>query len=397
MGVLGRILSFDYNSAVALKETVPETEFYSIRLLKDADHVNPVYDSAITNILLNGRCIDPETRCLYLFYIDTFFHSAWIIEINIDTRNQIVVYFDRNNDIGFDPDHKIYNPRVVYGKLIWTDNLNVIYQMDIERAKKSFLYGIGYDPYPETSEWNSVRFWVVGEIVSRGNGFYKCAVPNANNDPSLSDAYWDYLCPIKSAYYSMRIENFYFAPKPPSLAPIVVYQQDAARKINNLKQTLFQFAYNYIYMDYRESTYSPACIVPLPQSEEEFATGKSNEDITVNNQLKITVDTGGEEVRKIRIIGRSNQDPSKWWLVDEIDKLAEGESLGLGSVVSSSDLGTTEINTLTISVPTPIQVGISITLSENETLTLGAINPTAENFYIEASVDYLYWYYDEYI
>jgi hypothetical protein len=36
-------------------------------------------------------------------------------------------------------------------------------------------------------------------------------------------------------------------------------------------------------------------------------------------------------------------------------------------------------------------------LSENETLTLGAINPTAENFYIEASVDYLYWYYDEYI
>lgn len=397
MALSGKILSLSYNDAIALKTHALKLLYLSVRLIKEEGAYNPGANSYKTNILLNGKCIDAEKRMLYLFYIDTHFYSAWIIEVNIDTRNQVVVYFDRNNEIGFNPNYKIHNARVVYGKLIWTDNLNVIYQMDIERAKKSFLFSIGYDPFPDTSEWNSVRYFSIGEIVSRGNGFYKCLLPNANNDPPLSDSYWQYLCPVKDAYYSMKIENFYFAPKPPSLAPIVVYQQDATRKINNLKQTLFQFAYNYIYMDYRESTYSPACIVPLPQSEEEFATGKSNEDITINNQLKITVDTGGEEVRKIRIIGRSNQDPSKWWLVDEIDKFAEGESLGLGSVISTSGANTAENNVLTITVLDPTQIGTSVTLSENQILELEAMNPAAANFYIEASVDYLYWFYDEYI
>jgi len=398
MGSLVKTILLSHDSGQAISSFASKSDFLSVRLIKsDSGVFNPGKNSSVTNILLNGRCIDAEKRMLYLFYIDTLFHASWIIEINIDTRNQVVVYYDRDNNVGFNPNYKIYNPKVVHGNLIWTDNLNPIYQMDIERAKRSFLYGIGYDPYPDTSEWNSVRYYLIGEIVSRGNGFYKSLLPNSNIDPSLSDSYWKYLCPVKDAYYSMKIENFYFAPKPPSLAPIVAYQQDATRKINNLKQTLFQFAYNYIYMDYRESTYSPACIVPLPQSEEEFATGKSNEDITVNNQLKITVSTGGEEVRKIRIIGRSNQDPSKWWLVDEIDKFAEGGSLGMGSVITTSGTITGEKNTLTISVPNPTQVGVSVTLSERDMLTIGAINPSASNYYIEASVDYLYWYYDEYL
>lgn len=398
MGQLVKVISLSYKSGEAIDAIALKNHFLSVRLIKsDSGIYNPGKNSSSTNILLNGRCIDAETRMLYLFYIDTLFYSAWIIEVNIDTRNQVVVYFDRNNEIGFNSNYKIYNPRVVHGKLIWTDGLNPIYQLDIERAKKSFFYGIGYEPYPVTTEWNSVRDYETGEIVSRGCHFYKCLVPNFNIDPISSDNYWQYLCPLKDSYYSMKIENFYFAPKPPNLAPLVTYQQESARKINNLKQTLFQFAYNYIYMDYRESTYSPACVVPLPQSEEDFTSGQSNEDLTINNQLKIIVNTGGEEVRKIRIIGRSNQDPSKWWLVDEIDKFEEGESYALGSVISASNLVTAEVNTITISVPQPIQIGTSIALSEYDRLALSVIDPTAANYYIEASLDSLYWRWDEFI
>jgi hypothetical protein len=397
MPVFSKILKLSHDNGIGLVDFNSRKEYLSVRLIKDAGATTYTQSSKDTNILLNGNCIDKESRCLYLFYIDKYLNTSWILEVNIDTRNIIVVYYDRDNSIGFNPNYKIFNPRIVGGKLIWTNGLNPIYQMDIARAKKSFLNGIGYDPYPNVSEWNSVRNYFVGEIISRGNSFYKCLILNTNQDPILNLNVWQNICLLKDAYYSMKIENFYFAPKPPALPPVVVYQQDSVRKINNLKQTLFQFAYNYIYMDYRESTYSPACIVPLPQSEEEFTSGQSNEDLTINNQLKITVNTGGEEVRKIRIIGRSNQDPSKWWLVDEIDKFEEGESFALGSVISIGGMLTAEVNTLTINVPQPIQFGSSLTLSEYDILTLGAIDPTAANFYIEASDDNMYWYYNEFI
>jgi hypothetical protein len=198
-----------YNTSDLLISATQKWDGNSVRLIKISGSLSPVYDSNITNILLSGRCIDKETRCLYLFYIDTYYNSAWIIEINIDTRNQTVVYFDRNNNIGFNPNYKIYNPRVVHGKIIWTDNLNPIYQIDIARAKKSFLHGIGYDPFPSTSEWNLVRYYYEEEIISRGSSFYKCLIPNANQDPQLNAGFWKYLCPLTDAYYSMNIENFY--------------------------------------------------------------------------------------------------------------------------------------------------------------------------------------------
>ena len=401
MGVLGKILSLSYDSAEAVKEIVPKVNFYSVRLLKIggyaavADYVNPLNNSNATNILLNGKCIDKETRCLYVFYIDTYFQSAWILEVQIDTRTVTVVYYDKNNDIGFDPLYKIYNARIAYGRIIWTDNKNHIYQMDINRAKKSFLFGIGYDPYPDTAEWNGVKSYMTGENVSSGSAFYKCLYPNTNQQPSITSSFWRYLCPVKDAYYSMKVENFLFAATPPKLAPIVEYRSDAERRINNLKQTLFQIAYNYIYLDYRESTYSPASIVPLPQGEEEFSTGYANEDISKNNSLMIRVNTGGEEVRKIRIIGRSSIDPSKWFIIDEIDKFAEAESLTMGATDSESNLGNAEVNEITIEVPQPIVSNTSVALAEYLTIELEAKDPTVTNYYITASDDDMYWEWDE--
>lgn len=405
MSNFGKILSFFNDSAEAVKEKVLKTDYYSVRLIKipgaTSTYVNPLQSSNITNILLNGKCVDKETRCLYLFYIDTFFQAAWIIEVQIDTRTQTVVYYDRLNNIGFDRDHKIYNPRVVHGRIIWTDNFKNIYQMDIERAKKSFLYGIGYDPYPITTEWNDITLYNQDQIVSRGPAFYKCLIANSGNNPSVFPSYWSYLCPLENAYYSMNVENFYFAPKPPLYPPVVTYKTDDTRKINNLKQTLFQFAYNYIYLDYRESTYSPACVVPLPNSEEEVATGLANEMVSINNLLNISVNTGGEEVRKVRIIARSSVDPSTWFLVDEINKFADAESVISSSQISgqvtptgNQILNNVELNILTISVPLPIVQGYISSVSDYGTITLNAENASGSSFYVVASVDDMSWFWD---
>jgi len=380
MGLLGRILSFNHNSAEAVKETVLKTDYYSIRLIKDADHVNSVYDSSITNILLNGKCIDPETRCLYLFYIDTFFNAAWIIEINIDTRVQTVVLFDRYNDIGFNPKNKIYNARVVYGRIIWTDNVNPIYQVDIKRAKNSFLYGIGYNQNNNIQDWEEDIYYYPDQIVAEYQHFYRCLVANIGFSPLAYTGYWQQLCRIEDAYYSIKIENFYFAPMPPLLPPVVTYLQDDTRRLNNLRQTLFQFAYNYIYMDYRESTYSPASIVPMPDGEEEVATGQQTEDISKNNCLKIQVNTGGEEVRKIRIIGRSSADTLTWFLVEEIDKFDLEEER-----YSASPINDVGMLTLTITLPLPIVTGEIVSNAVQIPIALSSNAGNQRNLYLMAT------------
>jgi hypothetical protein len=349
MSHLAKILSLSSTSAAATVTSALKTYFRSVRLIKNTSDLSPTtIPSYITNILLCGNCIDPENRNLYVFYIDTLLGSAWIIEINIDTREQVVVYYDKDNNIGFDKDHKIYNARVVHGRLVWTDNLNPIYQMDILRAKKSFYHKIGYGQYPVTVEWSPIVTYGIDQIVSNGNNFYKSVIHyNLGNEPRLEDVTkWTKLCLIEDAYYSMDVRNFYFEPVPPAHPPIVTYESDNTRKINNLRQTLFQIAYRYVYMDWRKSTFSPASIVPVPQAEEETATGLANEMISLNNKLNIRVNSGGEEVRAIDIIGRSSQDTSKWFLIETIDKFSEQERSGEISINSEPGYATLSMSVM---------------------------------------------------
>ena len=391
MGALVETILLDHNSGEVFKSYALKSHFLSVRLLRSSPLPFAEVDSYVSNILLNGKCIDAENRKLYLFYIDNYYFAAWIIEIDIDTRAQSVVYYDPYNNIGFDENHKIYNPRIVNGKIIWTDGKNPIYQIDIERAKNSFSFRIGYTPNTDITEWQDDIHYYIDQIVSEQRHFYRCKIANAGFNPASWPTYWEELCLIEDAYYSMNVENFYFAPMPPLLPPVVTYEQDDTRKINNLRQTLFQFAYNYIYMDYRESTYSPASIVALPQGEEEVATGKQTEDISKNNTLKISVNTGGEEVRKVRIIGRSNADPSTWFLVEEIDKFSYEEMEYI-----SSTLAQTELNTITISVPVPVTINNSVSLADGLGLLLGLPSHTVINMFILASEDDFEWEYNEY-
>jgi hypothetical protein len=388
MSTTAKILSLSYNSAVATKTVALKSHWRSVRLISDGTVINSKEDSKYTNILLNGKCIDPENRNLYVFYIDTFYQASWIIEINIDTRVQTVVYYDKNNNIGFDPLFKIYNPRVVHGRLIWTDNKNPIYQMDIERAKKSFALKIGYGQYPTTVEWSTTVSYGVDQIVSNGNKYYKSLVhSNYGNEPkSDSGANWlDLKCLIEDAYYSMNVKNFYFEPTPPSHPPIVTYQSDDNRKINNLRQTLFQVAYRYVYMDWRKSTFSPASIVPVPQAEEETATGLANEQISLNNKLKITVNSGGEEVRAIEVIGRSSDDPSKWYLIETIDKFSEQERAEEISVTTNA-----ENITMSLTLPAPTVISVNNPSSAVVNMNITPLLPTVVLSYV-SSIPAMNW------
>ena len=394
MGLFAKVLSLSYDSAAATKTTALKSYYRSVRLIRDADTINPGEDSKYTNVLLCGNCIDKETRNLYVFYIDTFYGAAWIIEINLDSRIQTVVYYDKYNAIGFDPQYKIYNAKVVYGRLVWTDGLNPVYQMDIKRAKKSFAYKIGYGQYPETVEWNESDVYAIDQIVSNGNKFYKnLSYNNVGIEPRLGDSTaWEELCLIEDAYYSQKIENFYFEAMPPKHPPVVTYETDNDRKINNLRRTLFQVAYRYVYIDWRKSTFSPASIVPIPQAEEEVATGLANEQISLNNKLKITVNFGGEEVRAVEIIGRSSDDPTKWYLLESINKFEEEEKGGEVSVFAYAPR-----MDLTITVEQPIVTSKNYAVvGLPPELILSVKDTSIWMTYVSASVNDMEWDSDEF-
>ncbi len=385
MADYGKMFSLSYDSAVVTKGIAPKSHFLSVRLVRDPLTINPGKASFLTNILLCGNCIDRINRKLYVFYIDTFFNASWIIEFDIDNKIQKVVYYGRENEIGFNPDYKIYNARVVHGRIIWTDDKNWIYQVDIERAKRSFAYGIGYGPYP-TSEWNDTTFYYSGHIVSYGARFYRATVNNSGVTPTFDGETWTPLCLIEDAYYSTNIENFYFAPLPPRLPPVIKYLSDDSRRINNLRQTLFQIAYRYVYMDWRRSTFSPASIVALPQNEEKVTSGLANEQISLNNALRITVNLGGEEVRQVEIIGRSSADPSQWFLIEIINKFEEQEREGEVSEISELPKMTM---TITIKKPTAISSGESD--PEVVPLTISIMPPTVEQSWVHPNSPYFQW------
>ncbi|MFH2141888.1 MAG: hypothetical protein ABIJ97_05665, partial [Bacteroidota bacterium] len=228
MSNLAKILHLNYNSTLAEKTAALKTYFRSVRLIKISGVLSPTsgLSSIYTNVLLCCNCIDYEERNLYVFYVDTDYNAAWIVEINIDSRESAIVYYDIDNNIGFDSRHKIYNAKVVHGRLVWTDDLNPMSQMDIKRAKTSFFHGIGYGLYPNTTEWRNVDNYNINQIVSNGNNFYKSRdFNNTGHEPRMDSfvknicTYWIKLCLIEDAYYSMNIENFYFAPIPPKHPP----------------------------------------------------------------------------------------------------------------------------------------------------------------------------------
>jgi hypothetical protein len=101
-------------------------------------------------------------------------------------------------------------------------------------------------------------------------------------------------------------ENIFpYCKKPPRWKPEIEYtslevHEDQTIDFNNLRKKQWQSKYNYVYEDSQESTYSPISIVPLPDGEITKA-GVWNTSIITNNALKITVNTGSNNVKKINV------------------------------------------------------------------------------------------------
>lgn len=116
--------------------------------------------------------------------------------------------------------------------------------------------------------------------------------------------------------------------RPPSIAPDAKYADDTTVSKNSVFGYLFKFAYQYIYDQGEESTFSDFSKVPLPIDENGIQTTGIP---TKNNVILVNIFTGNKNVKKIRIVAKkTNQEggESDWVVVEVIDKDKDGITSG---------------------------------------------------------------------
>lgn len=137
---------------------------------------------------------------------------------------------------------------------------------------------------------------------------------------------------------------FPYIKKPPRFNPEVNYQSVAVIDehevvFNNLRKKLWQFKYTYVYEDFQESAYSPISAVPAP-SGELFITGEWVSEITLNNAIKVTINTGNNNVKSIKIAVRdaSNLNSDPFYVFKTVDKFNDDGSVIIPNDVSYDEL-----------------------------------------------------------
>lgn len=239
-----------------------------------------------------------------------------IYKFTIDTDQIIKIYRGLASSWGIHENTKIYNPRILDGKLVFTDNETPIKYIDLARIEKSFLNGIGTEI---VERWLSTTTYSIGKVIYYAGSYFKSKVSlNTNNIPTESPSTWQELCKMLEAYGNIiDVSLFTLTANPPLLAAQIAYINNSSRQANNLRQKTFQVSYRYTYVDYRKSTYSPPSIVPAPD-QQETPDGQLAFSPTYHNGLSIQINAGNEEVRGIELIARSSEDPAAWFIIGEI-------------------------------------------------------------------------------
>lgn len=115
------------------------------------------------------------------------------------------------------------------------------------------------------------------------------------------------------------------AVAPPTMVPQVSYENDTNVQINNLRNSLFQFKYRFVYNDFQKSVYSSGSVIPLPYNPFLLANDSNK---TYNARISVYLSTGDPSVNKIELWGRQittsgsapNDTTGEYFLIESIDK-----------------------------------------------------------------------------
>lgn len=124
---------------------------------------------------------------------------------------------------------------------------------------------------------------------------------------------------ISNTYPTVIRSYLDVAKAPPQMPSRVGYENDTTIKINNLRNSLFQFKYRFVFDDNEKSVWSTGSILPLPNQSSLQLT---NTDFTLNSRISVNITTGDIDVTKIELAGRQVKDgsTSDWFLINSFNK-----------------------------------------------------------------------------
>jgi hypothetical protein len=237
----------------------------ALNVSKDA--VDPSFDNALTNV--TGNRLVPYNKPA---------GSNVVIGAKADlTRNRVYEFIW--NSVG---KHSIVifdRPTRTRTKLI--ENLTDTNQIDVlgfRRNKKIIHADIIYRDQSE----GDLLFWTDGSVS-----------PRKANVKHLKDGIYSY---VKTPF----IET---AKQPPRVPVIAVYGSDPLRNANSLRKKLAMTTYRYVYDDFEKSTFTTYSKIPLPSG---YYGSDNDTNDTKNNFIKLTVETGDENVTAIEVAIRFN-------------------------------------------------------------------------------------------
>lgn len=278
-----------------------------------------------------GHTIDAGNQMVYIFFRYEAGSRDYILEYDAANSLWKLVVSDTSGLFEFDVGFPILNAKVLDGILYWSDFNIPPRRLDILKSKNWTAEAI----VGEAVEfWNDGKSYGDGDWVVYLDRMY-ISLTATNTYVPTNATYWDEKELLTEIYPVLEERELDFDSRPPIVSAEASYATDPTRKSNNVRGSLFQFAYRYIYVDGRRSVYSPASNSPLPQGEE-FLDGTYTNDITVNNRIQISVSTGSFQVKRIDLVARSSQDPSTWFDAGSIDTYSSsGERLkGEDSIIN---------------------------------------------------------------
>ena len=213
--------------------------------------------------ITTGTIKNQENRSIIYFIADDV--NSGIFEYFPESKQTQIILQPKNGLLNFDKSFNIHG-FVVGGMLYWNDN-GRLHKLNINKAK-AFTNG------------DATGYKVIDE------------------------------------------QTISYIKRPPTDMLKPYYITDDSRAINNLRGSLFQFRYSYVYDDYEESKTGAISTLAIPEGEMDYS-GEIAGQLNKNNCIVLSLNTGHSTVIKIKVYVREGNN-GNWGLIETIDKKEKG-------------------------------------------------------------------------
>jgi hypothetical protein len=289
-----------------LVKSVEMTDALNVRLSADTDGDEGVIKNAFGNSAVSFRTGNNWQGLPHALPAGT----NKVVGSVSDLKNGVIIYFVYNSNA----DHSIYRYTTSQDdvELVYRDSV-LTFQAD------SFVKGDIIN-----NLYNEVLLYFTDGIS---------APKKLNVSRAIIGGYSDV---ITNGTDEQKLEFITLAKKPPLDPPTYEFFTDVTYDDNNIYESNFQFAYQYVYLDGEYSAiskYTDLAVAPNQYLDGFIEDDQRNE----YNAIRVFVETSTADVKTIRVLGRrGNAGP--WFIVDEIQNPALSSPTTLSTEFRNDEL-----------------------------------------------------------